>query len=195
MSSEPSGGRSGRVPGGWPEWPVVPPAYGGVVLRAFTDADVPFALALGEDPYVPLIGSLPAHPTEVEALDWIHRQQGRLAAGFGVSFAVADARSGVAVGAANLGLRDLPAGRATGGYAVAPGERGRGVGRDALIALTAYGWTIPALHRIELHVEPWNTGSVRVAEAAGYVREGLLRSHQEIGGTRRDMLLYAAVRP
>jgi hypothetical protein len=26
-------------------------------------------------------------------------------------------------------------------------------------------------------------------------REGLLRSHQEIGGTRRDMLLYATTRP
>ena len=27
-----------------------------------------------------------------------------------------------------------------------------------------------------------------------YEREGLLRSHQEIGGRRRDMLLYATVR-
>jgi RimJ/RimL family protein N-acetyltransferase len=30
---------------------------------------------------------------------------------------------------------------------------------------------------------------------SGYQREGLLRSHQEIGGTRCDMLLYAATRP
>jgi RimJ/RimL family protein N-acetyltransferase len=36
---------------------------------------------------------------------------------------------------------------------------------------------------------------VRTAERAGYEREGLLRSHQEIGGRRRDMLLYAVVRP
>jgi RimJ/RimL family protein N-acetyltransferase len=36
--------------------------------------------------------------------------------------------------------------------------------------------------------------SVRTAELAGYEREGLLRSHQEIGGKRVDMFLYAAIR-
>jgi RimJ/RimL family protein N-acetyltransferase len=41
----------------------------------------------------------------------------------------------------------------------------------------------------------WNAGSIGTAERAGYEREGLLRSHQEIGGRRRDMLLYATVRP
>ena len=62
-------------------------------------------------------------------------------------------------------------------------------------ALTTFGWTIPALYRVELYIERWNTSSIRVAEAAGYQREGLLRSHQELGGTRRDMLLYATTRP
>jgi RimJ/RimL family protein N-acetyltransferase len=36
--------------------------------------------------------------------------------------------------------------------------------------------------------------SARTAESAGYEREGLLRSHQEIGGKRVDMLLYAKIR-
>jgi [ribosomal protein S5]-alanine N-acetyltransferase len=62
------------------------------------------------------------------------------------------------------------------------------------MALTAFAWTIPALHRIELYIEPWNTGSVGTAERAGFEREGLLRSHQVIGGRRRDMLLYAVIR-
>jgi RimJ/RimL family protein N-acetyltransferase len=64
-----------------------------------------------------------------------------------------------------------------------------------LTAATAFAWTIPALHRLQLHIEPWNTASIRTAERVGYQREGLLCSHQEIGGRRRDMLLYAAVRP
>jgi [ribosomal protein S5]-alanine N-acetyltransferase len=50
------------------------------------------------------------------------------------------------------------------------------------------------LHRIELYIEPWNVGSIKTAERARFKREGLLRSHQEIGGHRRDMLLYANVR-
>jgi ribosomal-protein-alanine N-acetyltransferase len=46
-----------------PSWPTTPPAYGCVVLRAFTHADAHLAVELGDDPYIPLIGSLPAHPT------------------------------------------------------------------------------------------------------------------------------------
>ncbi len=35
---------------------------------------------------------------------------------------------------------------------------------------------------------------MKTAGRAGYEREGLLRSHQEIGGRRRDTLLYAVIR-
>jgi [ribosomal protein S5]-alanine N-acetyltransferase len=61
--------------------------------------------------------------------------------------------------------------------------------------VTAFGWTLSDLFRIELYVEPRNVGSVRTAEAVAYLREGLLRSHQPIGGRRADMLLYASLRP
>lgn len=54
---------------------------------------------------------------------------------------------------------------------------------------------LPGLHRIALFIEPWNHASVRTAELAGYRREGLLASHQRIGGERKDMLLYAAIKP
>jgi RimJ/RimL family protein N-acetyltransferase len=35
---------------------------------------------------------------------------------------------------------------------------------------------------------------MRAADRSGYQQEGLLRSYQEIGGIRRDMVLYAATR-
>jgi [ribosomal protein S5]-alanine N-acetyltransferase len=178
-----------------PSWPTTPPACGSVVLRAFRDEDAHLAVELGEDPYIPLIGSLPAHPTAQQALAWIHRQQGQLAERGRFSFAIADAESDRAVGAIGLGLRDLEAGRATAGYAVSPLHRGRGIATSALQALTRFAWTIPALYRVELYIEPWNHSSIRVAEACGYRREGLLRSYQEIGGARCDMLLYAITRP
>ncbi|MCB5275409.1 Spermidine N(1)-acetyltransferase [Arthrobacter sp. SO5] len=178
-----------------PSWPTTPPSYGSVVLREFTDDDVHLALALGDDPYIPLIGSLPALPTTQQALEWIHRQRGRFDQGKGLSFAIADTESNNAVGAIGLWLQNMSAGRATVGYSVGPAHRGRGIASSALKALTAFAWTIPTLHRIELYIEPWNINSSRVAEASGFQREGLLRSHQEIGGTRRDMLLYATTRP
>ena len=165
------------------------------MLRPFRDDDVVMLCELATDPYVPLIGSLPALADELQALEFIARQHERLRSGVGYSFCIADVEDGRALGTAGLWLRDLSSGRATVGYTVAPSARRRGVATKALRALTSFGWTIPELRRIELYVEPWNTGSVRVAECVGYRREGLLRGHQPIGGRQADMLLYAKLRP
>jgi len=177
------------------EVPAILPSADGVLLRPFAAGDVAMLRDLATDPYVPLIGSLPADATEQQALDFIERQHSRWTTGVGYSFCVADLFDGRALGTAGLWLGDLTHGRASAGYTVAPGARRRGVASRALRALTTFGWTLPELFRIELYVEPWNTGSIRTAEAVGYVREGLLRSHQPIGDRRVDMLLYAALRP
>jgi ribosomal-protein-alanine N-acetyltransferase len=178
-----------------PPWPRTPPSAGAVLLRQLTPGDLAMVLDLATDPYVPLIGTLPAHATEAEALDWIERNRGRWAEGRGFSFAVAEIATGRAVGSLGLWLGEREQGRAEIGYSVMPSARGRAHAADALAAVTAFAWTIPDLHRLQLHIEPWNAASVRTAERAGYAYEGLLRSYQEIGGTRRDMLLYAAIRP
>jgi RimJ/RimL family protein N-acetyltransferase len=150
---------------------------------------------MSADPYVPLIGTLPPNASTPQALAYIDRQRGRLAEGLGFSFAIAEARTGRGVGGIGLWLAGLDQGRATAGYSVMQSARGRGLAAAALAALTSFAWSIQSLHRVELYIEPWNTGSVRTAEHAGFEREGLLRSHQEIGGRRRDMLLYATIRP
>jgi [ribosomal protein S5]-alanine N-acetyltransferase len=182
------------TPGSLPPWPTGPVAHGPVMLREFSARDVPMAQELSTDPYVPSVATLPANASRERASDWVDRQRGRWAEGAGFSFAIAEASTDRAVGGIGLWLTALAQGRATAGYSVVPSARGRGFASAALIALTSFGWTIPALHRIELYIEPWNTGSIGTAERAGYQREGLLRSHQEIGGRRRDMLLYASVR-
>lgn len=178
-----------------PSWPTVAPAHGPVVLREFASGDAHLAVEMGTDPYSPLIGTLPAFPTDQQAVGWIERQRGRRDEGLGLSFAIADGRSGLAVGSIGLWLQNLAAGRATVGYCVAPSRRGRGVASNALLALTAFAWTIQELHRIELYIEPWNVSSIHLARTARYQREGLLPSHNEFGGTRRDMLLFARLRP
>ena len=177
-----------------PPWPRTAPSSGAVLLRPFTDRDVPMVRDSATDPYIPRIGTLPAQATDAEARDWIARQHQRWTEGTGFSFAIAEVSSGRAVGGAGLWLRELAHGRASAGYSVAPSCRGRGYAAAALTALTGFAWTLPGLHRVELYIEPWNTASIRTADAAGYEREGLLRSYLEIGGERRDMLLFAAIR-
>ena len=53
----------------------------------------------------------------------------------------------------------------------------------------------PGLDRVELRIEPWNTASVRVADAAGYRFVRLLPEDTEIDGELRDMRLHVAERP
>ncbi|SED80203.1 GNAT family N-acetyltransferase [Ruania alba] len=176
-------------------WPSEAPSAGSVLLRPLSANDAHLVAELAADSYIPTIGSVPAQVDGDGAAAWISRQLSRAKRGTGYSFAVADRHTDRAVGNAGLSLRALDSGRAVGGYAISPQCRGRGYATDALVALTAFAWTVPGLHRIELYIEPWNVASIRTAERAGYLREGLLRSHQEINGVRRDMVLYAALPP
>ncbi|WP_342024963.1 GNAT family protein [Arthrobacter citreus] len=177
-----------------PPWPAVDPRHGGVRLRRFRDDDVTMAMDLSLDEYVPTIGTLPAGATADQALAWVERQRQHHVRGTGFAFCIADDATDRPLGHIGLWIRELETGRASAGYAVTPGARGRRVAANALLAMLDFGWTLPQLHRVELLIEPWNAASFRTAEYAGFSREGLLRSHQEISGERRDMLLYAAVR-
>jgi ribosomal-protein-alanine N-acetyltransferase len=175
-------------------WPDPLPAAGSVVLRPFRSTDLPLVAELSRDPYVPLIGSIPQEYSDEAGLAYLARQHQRLTDGSGYSFAIAERDGDLAVGGAGLWLHDRESGRATMGYVVARSVRRRGVASAALAALVAFAWTMADLRRLELYIEPWNTGSIRVAERCGFTFEVLLPDHLEIGGTRRDMLRYAQVR-
>ncbi|MGJ9411929.1 GNAT family N-acetyltransferase [Aeromicrobium sp. CF4.19] len=178
-----------------PPWPRTPPAHGRVELRAVAERDAGMARELSSDPYVPHVSSLPADASEVDALAWVERQQGRHAERAGFSFTIVEAATEEAVGHCGLWLEELDEGRGTAGCSIIPSARGRWLAADALSALTVFGWTLPGLFRIALYIEPWNVRSIRTAERAGYAHEGLLRSHRVIAGQRRDMHLYTAIRP
>jgi RimJ/RimL family protein N-acetyltransferase len=122
---------------------------------------------------------------------FIERQWSRAELGTGYSFAIADGGTGRAVGQAGLWLKDVAEGRASVGYWVAASARGRRAAACAVRALARWAHDELRIARVELHVEPWNTASVRTAELAGFRREGLLQGWQQIGGERRDLLVYA----
>jgi RimJ/RimL family protein N-acetyltransferase len=171
------------------EMPVL--AHPPVLLREFTGADAGLVQSVAGDPLIPLITTVPVSGTAADARAFIARQHDRLATGAGYSFAIADAATGAAAGQIGLWLRDLTEGRADTGYWVAPRFRGRGYVTAALIAISRWALSLDGIHRLQLQVEPWNEGSWRAAERAGFVREGLLRSWQRVGPERRDMYLYS----
>jgi RimJ/RimL family protein N-acetyltransferase len=62
-----------------------------------------------------------------------------------------------------------------GGLAIAPGARGRGVGREAMEELVRELFERRGLHRIELEVYGFNEAAAAFFERVGFVREGVRR--------------------
>lgn len=166
-------------------------AAGPFRLRPFALGDLDLIREASGDPYIPVITTVPAVFSEDEGRRFIERQWSRAEEGVGYSFAVADTRTDLAVGQAGLWLRDISRGRAEVGYWVLGSARGRGAAALAAHALAGWAHHELRIPRVELYVEPWNTASIRSAERAGFQREGLLRSWQELDGERKDMLMYS----
>lgn len=94
-----------------------------------------------------------------------------------------------AVGAIFLEYSD--SGRGDIGYWVLSQHRGHGYATRGL--RLAARWAVKALSwaRVQLWIEPDNTPSLRVARAAGFVEEGVLRSYSVIDGRRCDAVFFS----
>jgi ribosomal-protein-alanine N-acetyltransferase len=165
-----------------------------VRLRPFQADDVGLVVSVAHDPLIPLVTSVPRPGSRVEALAFIDRQHDRLRSGMGYSFAVADVTTNEAAGQIGVWLRDHDQGRVSIGYWIAPEFRRRGFAFAALRTVREWAWTLDGAERLELNIEPWNEGSWRTAERAGFRREGLMRAWQRVGLERRDMYMYSLLR-
>ena len=75
------------------------------------------------------------------------------------------------------------------GYWVSSNATGQGYGTMITHLLVKFGLEILGFHRLELVIEPDNLASIRIAEKAGAIREGLHR--KRLFG--RDALIYGIV--
>ena len=165
----------------------------GLILRAWGLSDLELVREASVDEYIPLITTVPSLYSETEGVAFVERQWGRAARRAGYPFVIVREGDGRPVGNVGLWLGNLGQGRASLGYWIAPSARGQGLSALALRMVSSWALQELRVPRLELYVEPWNSASVRTAEKAGYVREGLLRSWQEVGDQRRDMYMYALI--
>jgi RimJ/RimL family protein N-acetyltransferase len=83
--------------------------------------------------------------------------------------------------------------RAEIGYWVARETRGRGVASRAVVLLGGWLFEALGLARLQTHTETDNVASQRVAERAGFTREGVLRSYELIEGRPINVVMFAAL--
>jgi RimJ/RimL family protein N-acetyltransferase len=173
------------------EFPVEGIGDGVIRLRLMAESDVPAVVAAVQDPEIPRFTTVPSPYADEDGRQWQRMASAGVAAGTDLPTLIVDAEDGRLLGAVGVHNLDPETGRCAAGYWVAAAERGRGVARRALALLCHYAFDELQAQRIELWIEPANAPSLRVAEAVGFHREGLLRSFMPIQETRRDMLMYS----
>jgi RimJ/RimL family protein N-acetyltransferase len=107
------------------------------------------------------------------------------------AFAITDAETGRLLGA--IGFRPLPDGIGEIGYWLRSDVRGRGLTTRALSLLSRSALEHDGVARVQLRADVENTASCRVAESAGFCREGVLRSAHWNPRLRRrqDWVIYS----
>ncbi len=167
----------------------------GIRLRPFSIGDLALIEEASADPFIPLLTTVPSTFTPDAGAAFIERQLGRRLDGEGWSLAIHDETADCAVGQIGLWLRNAPKGRAEIGYWVAGSSRGSGMAARATDMLSHWALANLDLSRLSLFIEPWNTASIRTAEAAGFAREGLLKSWERVDGVAKDMLSFVRLAP
>jgi RimJ/RimL family protein N-acetyltransferase len=173
-----------------------PPLTDGVVLlRAVRESDVQAIVEACRDPGIKrFTSSVPDPYSEDDALAWLRTHREDEVAGIEMNFAIADADDEeVLCGVTGLHAVDWKSRRGATGYWIAPWARRAGRASRATELVARWALEEVGLVRVELLADVENPASQRVAERAGFVREGVLRRHTVMGGASRDCVIFGRI--
>jgi RimJ/RimL family protein N-acetyltransferase len=171
---------------------------GAVTLRPWlsTDADAIVA-RIGDPAIVEFLDRIPQPYERGDALDYIRGSREGWQAWTHTNFAIlVDGIEG-AVGSVGIQWTEIAEGVGEIGYWVAAEARGRGVGTTATRLVAEWAFDVEQrLERLQLRADVRNAASNRVAEKAGFTREGVLRSSRRNVrlGRRVDFVMWSLLR-
>jgi RimJ/RimL family protein N-acetyltransferase len=172
-----------------------PPGDGVVALRPWRIADVPAMTAACRDDGIQRWTMVPDGYTEEQARAFVAHTDAARRADTSLELAVVDAANADDVlGAVGLVTIDWDRERAEVGYWTAPHARRRGVAVRAVRVLSGWAFADLGLVRLELTPYAGNGPSERVAERAGYTREGILRSYYRSKTGLVDVVMFSLLR-
>ena len=161
-----------------------------ITLRAWTLDDVPALTRACQDPEIPRWTVVPSPYLERHARDFIAGCAADRTAGRELALAIVD-RDDDILGAIGVGRFDWDDRKGEIGYWIAREARRRAVGVRATRLLAHWALTELGLERLELLANPANGASQRLAERAGFTREGLLRRYRRRRGEREDLVMFS----
>ncbi len=164
---------------------------GVVRLRPWLPEDLAAVVRMASDPESVRRTRIPEPYTTDSSRSFLALTTPELTDGREAGLAVCEG-SGTPLG--SLGVRPaLADGRCELGYLLAAAGRGRGLMTRAVMLVTEWLLGPGGFHRVGIHVASDNPASARVAERAGFAREGVLRSYHELKGVRQDLVSFSRV--
>ncbi|MGA4991255.1 GNAT family N-acetyltransferase [Nonomuraea bangladeshensis] len=146
-----------------------------LLLRAPEPADATDLAATGADPLTQARTGVPRGYTVEHALAFIDHAERVRVRGAGIAWSAVEQATGRF--AVNVDLRDVDWSHRTAeiGYMTAPWARGNGYAGEAVLAVARWLFERQGFTRLQLRAAVDNPQSQRVAEKAGFVREGVAR--------------------
>jgi len=162
-----------------------------VRLRVPGTGDVDAITDACQDPEIPRYTRVPSPYTRADAEGFVALTAVTWRDGTSADFLVVDPSDDALLGAVGLMRLDDERTVAEIGYWVAKPARRRGVATRAVRLVSRWGALELGVRRIELMTRVDNVASQRVAEAAGFTREGVLRDHLNQGGGLKDAVMFS----
>ncbi|MGW5155067.1 GNAT family N-acetyltransferase [Nonomuraea wenchangensis] len=146
-----------------------------LLLRPPEPADAADLAATGADPLTQARTGVPRGYTVEHALAFIDHAERVRVRGAGIAWSAVEQATGRF--AVNVDLRDVEWSHRTAeiGYMTAPWARGNGYAGEAVLAVARWLFERQGFSRLQLRAAVDNPQSQRVAEKAGFVREGVAR--------------------
>jgi [ribosomal protein S5]-alanine N-acetyltransferase len=172
---------------------LVPPLIDGdLTVRAYAERDIPeILIAFQDDPTLHTRIGLERPPSGAQLGSQSEAVDAERIAGERLRLTIAEAETDVCRGRMTVHHFDWDHGRAELGMWLAPEVRGRGWAVRALRLVAPWLIEVCGIERVELLAEPDNEPMLRAAEAAGFVREGVLRAYVRSGSDRLDLAVLS----
>ena len=170
--------------------PPDPPLSDAVItLRSWRNSDAAGITRMFQDADALRWTRAPSPYREGDAFQWLASLPTQMRRGDALPLAITDANDGGLLGSIDLRMRGE--GRAEFGYVIGAWARRRGVGLRALDLYARWALESLGVARLELLVQPDNEPSLALGRRAGFIEEGLLRSHSLVRGERKDMVMMS----
>ncbi|MBH5337905.1 GNAT family N-acetyltransferase [Streptomyces pactum] len=148
-----------------------------LVLRPFTESDVPELTEMMNDELVTAWTSVPHPYTAADAREWITRTApAERLEGRGIVFAVTEFLTQRLVGSVRLCNTDWRCLTSEVAYLTAPWARGEGYAAESVLAVAGWLFGDQKFERLELRTPADNAAAQQVAQKIGCISEGVLRN-------------------